>query len=178
MKTRITKTRVMMMVMLVALLFGGVIVPTGVAQAKKAPPTPTTQDITGTFTDAVGGAGTFAGKFTVTKFATKDGSLVAQGNLVGTLTDSLGNVTSVKKSIGLPVSLITATCSVLHLELGPLNLTLLGLVVHLDKVVLDISADPTGGLLGSLLCSLAGALNNSPLNAIVSLLNQILQILG
>jgi hypothetical protein len=67
-----------------------------------------------------------------------------------------------------------AVCSVLHLELGPLDLTLLGLHVHLDQVVLDITADPSGGLLGQLLCSLAGG---GPLAQLVSLLNQILAIL-
>ena len=47
-------------------------------------------------------------------------------------------------------------CTVLYLVLGPLYLNLLGLMVHLDRVQLRITADPNGGLLGSLLCSLAG----------------------
>ena len=51
-----------------------------------------------------------------------------------------------------------ATCTVLDLVLGPLDLNLLGLLVHLDQVHLTITADPTKGLLGSLLCSLAGGL--------------------
>ena len=45
----------------------------------------------------------------------------------------------------------------LHLELGPLDLNLLGLIVHLDKVVLNISAQSNGGVLGSLFCSLSRA---------------------
>jgi hypothetical protein len=49
-----------------------------------------------------------------------------------------------------------AICDVLDLELGPLDLNLLGLMVHLDKVHLVITADSEGGILGSLLCSLAG----------------------
>jgi hypothetical protein len=49
-----------------------------------------------------------------------------------------------------------AICNVLDLELGPLDLNLLGLMVHLDKVHLVITADSEGGILGSLLCSLAG----------------------
>ena len=51
----------------------------------------------------------------------------------------------------------------LDLTLGPLDLNLLGLMVHLgggasgnDTLHLTITADPTKGLLGSLLCSLAG----------------------
>jgi hypothetical protein len=47
-------------------------------------------------------------------------------------------------------------CSILHLELGPLNLTLLGLNVVLDDrangpVTVDITAVHGGGLLGNLL---------------------------
>jgi hypothetical protein len=47
-------------------------------------------------------------------------------------------------------------CPVLDLTLGPVDLNLLGLVVHLDTVHLTINADSEGGVLGSLLCSLAG----------------------
>jgi len=54
---------------------------------------------------------------------------------------------------------------------------LLGLEVHLDQVHLVINANPTGGLLGQLLCSLAGGLNG-PLDTIIGLLNQILAALG
>ncbi len=45
-------------------------------------------------------------------------------------------------------------CEVLHLVLGPLHLDLLGLIVDLNKVVLDIKAIP-GTVLGDLFCSLA-----------------------
>jgi hypothetical protein len=47
------------------------------------------------------------------------------------------------------------TCSVLNLVLGPLHLELLGLVVDLNQVHLAITADPAGGVLGRLFCSLA-----------------------
>jgi hypothetical protein len=44
--------------------------------------------------------------------------------------------------------------------------------------VLDIDADPTGGLLGSLLCAVANLLNiGGPLADLVGLLNQILGLL-
>ena len=51
-------------------------------------------------------------------------------------------------------------CGILHLELGPLTLNLLGLVVELDDcqggpVIVDITAVP-GALLGDLLCNLLG----------------------
>jgi hypothetical protein len=47
-------------------------------------------------------------------------------------------------------------CPILDLRLGPLDLNLLGLIVHLDETHLTITADSNGGLLGSLLCSLSG----------------------
>jgi hypothetical protein len=53
-------------------------------------------------------------------------------------------------------------CPVLDLTLGPVDLNLLGLLVHLDTVHLTINADSDGGLLGSLLCSLAGTPTPTP----------------
>jgi hypothetical protein len=46
-------------------------------------------------------------------------------------------------------------CEVLDLVLGPLNLDLLGLVVQLNQVELNVSANPVGTL-GTLFCQLAG----------------------
>jgi hypothetical protein len=55
-------------------------------------------------------------------------------------------------------------CDVLNLALGPVDLDLLGLIVELDDcedgpVTVDIVAVAGGGLLGDLLCDIAGALN-------------------
>jgi len=61
-------------------------------------------------------------------------------------------------SFGVDLHATTAAageCSVLDLVLGPLNLDLLGLVVDLNKVHLIVTATPTGGVLGSLFCTLA-----------------------
>ena len=75
-----------------------------------------------------------------------------------------------------------ATCGVLHLVLAPLDLDLLGLQVHLDKVVLDIvTKSGAGNLLGNLLCAVTGLLDNGlqgALGRLVDLLNQILAKLG
>lgn len=147
------------------------------------PPTATavTAPVTGTFTDVLNGTGTFAGSLEITRFSRQAGGIVAVGNLTGTLTDSLGTVIgTVSRSVTLPVTTLQATCDILHLELGPLDLNLLGLVVHLDKVVLDITAQQgPGNLLGNLLCAIAGLLDPGPgpLGAIIALLNQILAIL-
>jgi hypothetical protein len=64
------------------------------------------------------------------------------------------------RPIGLevPVTAVAAQaprCSVLDLVLGPLHVDLLGLFVDLNRVHLTITADPTGGVLGSLFCGLA-----------------------
>jgi hypothetical protein len=136
--------------------------------------------VTGTFTDALGGTGQFVGSFDVQRFVVRQGVLTAIGTLTGTLTDSLGNVVgTISRTIALPVTNITAVCEILHLELGPLDLNLLGLMVHLDQVVLDITAQPGGGLLGDLLCAIANLLDGGgTLNQIARLLNNILRILG
>jgi hypothetical protein len=47
-------------------------------------------------------------------------------------------------------------CQILDLVLGPLDLNLLGLLVHLDRVHLTITAERGGGVLGDLFCGLAG----------------------
>ncbi|HET9647593.1 MAG TPA: hypothetical protein VFP34_05100 [Microlunatus sp.] len=76
------------------------------------------------------------------------------------------------------------SCQILDLVLGPLDLNLLGLKVHLDKVHLNITAQGgPGNLLGNLLCAVAGLLDGSTglngiLNGIVSLLNRLLGVLG
>ena len=134
--------------------------------------------VTGTFTDAAG-TGTFTGTFTLQRFAQRGGELVAIGTLVGTLVDAAGAVLgNVVTNVVIPIleSATLATCEILHLELGPLDLDLLGLVVHLDRIVLDISAEAgAGNLLGNLLCGLAGLLDaGGPLSAILTALNNIL----
>ena len=76
-----------------------------------------------------------------------------------------------------------ATCNILNLVLGPLDLNLLGLQIHLDRVVLNIVAvSGAGNLLGNLLCAVAHLLDGTPagglLGQLTTLLNQILAALG
>jgi hypothetical protein len=97
--------------------------------------------------------------------------IVALGTLSGVC--SVGG-TITNQQVTLPVRIAQATCEVLTLVLGPLHLELLGLVVDLNRVVLTITADPSGGILGDLLCALA---DGGSLQTIVDLLNQILAIL-
>jgi len=55
-------------------------------------------------------------------------------------------------------------CPILDLALGPIHLDLLGLVVDTSPICLNIDADPEGGLLGQLLCGIAGLLDPDGLN--------------
>lgn len=129
--------------------------------------------------------GTFNGTFTVKWFGVENGALVASGVLSGTLIDENGVFTSIYRTATIPVSLPTVkvpggeVCDILHLELGPLDLDLLGLVVHLDKIVLDIDAVPgSGNLLGNLLCQIVGLLDGSNLDKLAMLLNKLIGVLG
>ena len=147
-----------------------------------APPQATglSKAVTGTFTDALGGTGTFTGTYTIQRVTTQGGALAAVTTLAGTAVDSLGNtVGTVNQTVTLPLQ-ASGSCQILHLELGPLDLDLLGLVVHLDRVVLDITAEQgPGNLLGNLLCGIAGLLDgDAPGNVIARLLNQLLGLLG
>src|SRR5262245_22402949 len=101
--------------------------------------------VTGTVTNRPGKAvGTFAGTFDITQFRVNNaGDLVAVGTLAGTSISRGGDVMStVSRTVEIPVTklvgehtetALAATCQILHLELGPLDLNVLGLVVHLDR---------------------------------------------
>ena len=70
---------------------------------------------------------------------------------------------------------IAGGCQILNLVLGPLDLNLLGLAVHLNQVVLDIAAVPgAGNLLGNLLCAVANLLNGLNLNLLGTALTNVL----
>jgi hypothetical protein len=99
-----------------------------------------------------------------------------------------GGLTQVlNQAVFIPLSrsdaLASASCSVLHLELGPLDLNLLGLRVQLNDcgdgpVVLDVTATPAGGLLGDLLCGLSNLLQTGATGKILAALENIATLLG
>jgi hypothetical protein len=73
----------------------------------------------------------------------------------------------------------TAACDILHLDIGPIFLDLLGLQVDLSEIVLDITAVPgPGNLLGNLLCSVAGLLDNGLSGTLQGLIDLINNLLG
>lgn len=157
--------------------------------------------VTGTTSDGR----TVRGTFTPSSFSVVDGVLTATGTLEGTIRGH-GKALRFDEPLTTPVTGINGTalpasgstsamrtalasatsgaCNVLNLDLGPLDLDLLGLKVHLNEVVLDITAQPgPGNLLGNLLCSVAGLLDGgSPLSGLLgqisTLLNQLLGGLG
>jgi len=126
--------------------------------------------------------GTFRGLFDFNNVRIRNGQLVAVGNLTGTLRDAADNVIgTVDQRVALPLAIGDAsTCDILHLTLGPLDLNLLGLQVHLNRIKLDITAQAgPGNLLGNLLCAIAGLLDQGiNLNGVLrDLLRAVLGVL-
>jgi len=133
--------------------------------------------VTGHFTDtATGQQLQFAGTVTIERFVNSGGQILAIGAVAGNLLNLAGQIVdTIVQAVELVATITQATCEVLTLTLGPLHLELLGLIVDLNRIVLTITADPTGGLLGQLLCALAGP---NALDQIVALLNQLLGLFG
>ena len=136
------------------------------------------------------------GYFVPLKFSRNNGKLFARGLVHGIVHNTDGSTrtfdvlrtTRVRTIEGVPIQTRTSAaalapaCDILNLVLGPLDLDLLGLQVHLDRIVLNIVAQSgAGNLLGNLLCAVAGLLDgglNGLLGRVVNLLNQILGRLG
>jgi hypothetical protein len=135
----------------------------------------------------------FAAEYRVTEFVNENNVLYAVGTLYNITGDGLpSNVADLSaQQIKMPVnrpdaatsdatSLAAPSCDILNLDLGPLDLDLLGLQVHLDEVVLTIVAQTgAGNLVGNLLCAITGLLDGvASLTAIAQLLNQLIGIIG
>ncbi len=108
----------------------------GAVAAKPKTTMPVTVPISGT---PVGG-GTVVGDFEIERFVARGGGIVALGTFDGTVTDAAGVATTGTQALALPVA-VTGTCDILTLVLGPLHLDLLGLVVDLNQVELEITAE-------------------------------------
>jgi hypothetical protein len=127
---------------------------------------------------------------TITEIARDGQDLVFSGTIVGevvdgdetidvneTFTSVAGDLEPAGEGNG------NAACDILNLDLGPLNLDVLGLVVDLSDVQLDITAVPgAGNLLGNLLCSVVGLLDGPGLlgnlgQSVDRLLNRVTGIL-
>jgi hypothetical protein len=142
----------------------------------------------------------FNGKYTIERFIAKGGKLYS----VGTVTGKLGSKKVTKDNVRLPAKVANASapakasqvpplplpplpagnaCSILSLDLGPINLNVLGLVVRTNQIQLRIDAvQGPGNLLGNLLCGITGILNpsgalaNTPLGQLAQILNALLAL--
>jgi hypothetical protein len=137
----------------------------------------------------------FKGTYTIDRFTkARKGRYAGRLVAVGTVRGKSGHKRYVKSGVVMPAKLspaggkaqITPTpgsCQVLNLQLGPIDLNLLGLRVRTNQINLRIEAIPSslpgGGLLGDLLCSVNNLLNTSGLspNQVAALLNSILALL-
>jgi hypothetical protein len=165
------------------LLFGG----SAVSSPRPATPMAATATSATDFTNVpvagtLTGGRTFRGTLDITRFAVQDGQVVALGALTGVVRDAGGNVIHrvVDVPVAIPLSHGGGTCRILHLELGPLDLDLLGLVIHINRIVIDITAHRgPGQLLGNLLCALAHLLDGSVRNNVLSnLLTAVVRLVG
>jgi hypothetical protein len=137
---------------------------------------PISQTVTGTIVDASGAVvGTFSGTATLTQMGRSGSNLTGSGTLLGTAVVNGVSYPIEQTFSNVALALDPAgSCPILHLDLGPIHLDILGLNVDLSRVVLDITAQAgPGNLLGNLLCAIVHLLDQSPIN--LTLLDQILQ---
>jgi hypothetical protein len=110
---------------------------------------------------AQGSGGFDISSVNLTNFQIVGNELQAAGTVTGTLA-GLPFTTQIENFVLQLVpddpSTPAVECSVLNLELAPINLSLLGLHVDTSAICLDVTATPGGGLLGDLLCALAGGI--------------------
>jgi hypothetical protein len=139
----------------------------------------------------------FTGTYGIQRFVAKNGKAYAIGTLKGKLKGR--HVT--RYNVMMPASLTgatgaqtaQATCPILHLEIAPIDLNLLGLRVRLgggsdfsQPIVLDLTAYQGQGLLGDLLCGVSNLLNQNgllgqltgQLQQLVGTLNSLISLLG
>lgn len=187
----------------------------GTASAKTTAPTvvPNVTTIPALYTEKLASVAKngkqFKGTFAIQRFVDKGGKAEAVGILKGTYAGkkitkynfktpaSLTSGSSTSSTSGSARDAAAASCTVLNLVLGPINLNLLGLVVQVGglapgattptlPIQVLITAVPADGLLGNLLCDLTNALNQngvlsglqSDVTELVGALNGLTTILG
>lgn len=111
----------------------------------------------------------------VLHFAAAGRTVQATSMVTGTLADDRGHTSTVHSKLALTAATGGSGCKVLHLDLQELTLNLLGLNAHLDRVILDITGNRSGGVLGSLFCRLSHARIASARVAGVRALNSALR---
>lgn len=139
---------------------------------------------------------TFTGTLSIERFAVRGDKIVAVGMVTGRVLDKAGNAlgTAVVGQVEVPVqvgpapsaaassrmALAATSCDVLHLDLGAINLNLLGVQFVTTPITLDLTAtSDAGGVLGQLICTALETVGNvvdlvGVLNSILSLLTGLL----
>ena len=135
----------------------------------------------------------FKGTYTIDRFTTRNGKMVAVGKVRGTMRKGGKTRRVSKNGVIMPASGagagpavaakaaqqplpdIPTACEVLNLTLGPINLDLLGLVVRTNQIQVRIDAVPgAGNLLGNLLCAVTNLLNpTGALGQLTGAINQL-----
>lgn len=134
--------------------------------AAAAPPTPASA---ATFSGPVTSAnGATTATAVIRHVSVVNGQLVAD-QYTATAYDASGNVVATLSTAtdptlpALPLgSNRGSRCSILHLDLAPISLDLLGLELTTSRIVIDLTAvSGPGNLLGNLLCAVTGLLDNT-----------------
>jgi len=134
----------------------------------------------------------FKGTLDIVRFEAQNDAVVAIGTITGKVTGKeIGNAPVLVENVVIPVSFTApvtgqagriraqATCQILDLTLGPIDLHLLGLRLQVNQIHIQLTAQQGGGLLGDLLCAVANLLNPlGPLADLVAALNNLLAALG
>jgi len=158
--------------------------------------------MSGTVTKGAQKGKQFKGTYAIERFVTSGGKLYS----VGTLKGKAGSKKVSKENVRVPAKAANSAapasasqvplplpplpagnaCSILSLDLGPINLNVLGLVIRTNQIQLRIDAvQGPGNLLGNLLCGLTGLLNpatggtpiaNTPLGQLAQILNALLAL--
>ena len=178
------RIRIALLASLATLVLGVVAVPVASAATNGTNGTavaPSTKTIPALKTISVHGVAKngkkFVGKYAIQRYVVSGKKVDAVGTLKGTLAGRHVTRYGVKipaklagpPATGASAAATTTPCTVLQLQLGPIDLNLLGLRVQLFggtnpanalPVTVLITAVPgSGNLLGNLLCNLTGALN-------------------
>ena len=119
----------------------------------------------------------------ITSISLQNGQFIASG--LATVNTATGTAIGSFTNAVLAASTIAVSgnvCPILHLDIGPISLNILGLVVTVpNHIILDITAvRGPGNLLGNLLCDIVHLLdqNPTPTPFLSTLLNQVLALLN
>ena len=190
MRKGLRSTPLVLALLMLVTLAQATVKPVGAQPAPASPPL-VTLPLAGT----TSGNGTFSGTLAITSVGSDgSGGVFVEGLVTGTVTRAnktpLGTIVSVpvrlplqgnwprglaQQAPGDSIVLAQATCGILHLEIGAVNLNALGVVVATSPIALDVSGD-TAGPLGALVCSILNLVGG--LAGLVNLLTSLLGALG